>query len=108
MTAESPATVADVLRRAAQIHAERGGCKGRFKDGDGRVCMWGAIEAAVDEQSQTVATMITERQIEQAMQRRFATSAPYPGVDWNDLPATTDLDVQKVLLRAADDAEFSS
>jgi hypothetical protein len=99
MTAESPATVADVLRRAAQIHAERGGCKGDYEDSDGHICAIGALRLVVARSSSLFGE--AWRQLE----------ARQPGsclADWNDRPETTDADVEKLMLATADEIEFSS
>jgi hypothetical protein len=104
-------TVPDVLRRAAEIHAERGGCKNILETDDGRVCMWGAIEAAIQGLHLDYDTQYD------AVHRVMAFYFPienewdelYPGGNsFNDLAETTDLDVQKVLGRIADEIEFPS
>jgi hypothetical protein len=93
---------ADVLRRAAAIQAERGHCKRNFEDGDGHVCLLRAINIAwVD--SLRVGSALDE--IRDYLRTAFSERTLWPGASWNDLPETTGVDVEKFLLKAADEIE---
>jgi hypothetical protein len=94
-------TVSDVLRRAAQIHAERGGCKGDVVDDDGHVCLRHAVALAAQEVGYVNARH-AQVVINEPCVRLHGSLPAY----WNDHPRTTNEDVQKFLLRVADEVEF--
>jgi hypothetical protein len=102
-------TVSDVLRRAAEIHAERGGCKGSTDDAEGHICMMGAVFEALHQTDESYGSQMFTA-VREAV--HLAAHAVDPrldyGSEWNDLPETTDEDVQKFLLRVADEVEFQS
>lgn len=104
--------VAEVLRSAAQIHARRGGTKGTMQDGNGRVCMWGAIACALGWSDRlsihgiaATRTLLAD-EITMVLRKVFQDGSPYPGASWNDRPDVTDGDVQKLLLQVADQCEI--
>lgn len=100
MTAEAAA----VARRAAEIIQERGIHKGGVFDfATGRVCLLGAISAAVREQlgrSDAALASCALRAAAAAIVRVHGETIGFG--QWNDLPDTDEQDVAKVLLQAAD------
>lgn len=102
---------ANICREAAAVIEQRGHAKGRFEIEDGRVCMWGALQAAQfgdARQWNNDDPTYTELQRFFASKFRipFSKTHGLPGTQFNDLPATTGKDVQKFLLAAADELEF--
>jgi hypothetical protein len=102
--------MAEIAYKAADILAERGLCKGRNQDAEGRVCFWGAIriaafgmawEMAMPDNTALVATIrlmsasiLAERGVNCATNYAlysFTLSA------WNDMPSTTQEDVVQLL-----------
>lgn len=105
---------AQIAREAARIVQERGLAKGVFQDAEGRVCMHGAVGAALGceklKDSQHVYMQINEaleRHIEGTPNRVLLGLPGLPGVAFNDHPATTAIDVAKVLLKVADDLDVA-
>lgn len=97
---------ADVLRRAAQIQAERGHCKGKFEDARGRVCLHGAINAAWSEEVRVDSVLSEIRAYLRTAFDPADREYVLAGTVWNDLPETTGLDIEKFLLKAANEIEL--
>jgi hypothetical protein len=99
-------TVPDILRRAAQVLAERGWCQGDYEDEQGHVCARGAINLVV-----------TGLPWEEGEHNPLATSAAWALAkylngywaadvsDWNDAAERTEAEVRAALLAAAQRAE---
>lgn len=103
---------ADIARRAAEIQQERGHCKGNFRDAEGRVCLWGALNAAAAELGLTECFVPfphvgwAEPIARELRKVLSAQDEGFPGASFNDRPSTDERDVAKVLLQVADRLEI--
>ena len=101
---------ADIARRAAEIIQERGICKGQYNSWDGRVCLWGALAAAVGGESFFDIPFALQGTFTDALGEMFpedrAAFSVIPGAKFNDAPDTDERDVAKVLLQVADRLEI--
>lgn len=95
-------THADVAYRAAEIIAERGLCKYKPQDEEGRVCLWMALTLAAGEDASLdkhpVASMISEILIE----RDELPWVAYGFSLWNDDRDTSQEDVILLLKETAE------
>jgi hypothetical protein len=93
-------TVPDVLRRAEQVIAEQGWCRDVYTDGEGRVCVAGAVHIAVGYKP-TAGFLDTDV----CAAKEFLAESVRTGnlARWNDL--STEAEVRAALLAAAQRAE---
>lgn len=104
-------SVGDVFRRAAEVLRERGHCKGSLGDFEGRVCLYGALDVALDWMGLDTTTspelywsvadrMIRDMEPGYSTEREFEVAAA-----WNDEPSREQTEVEKFLLQVADRAD---
>jgi hypothetical protein len=100
-------TVPDVLRRAEQVVAERGWCRGDYEDEQGRVCSEGAINlAAYGDPCPTEETPDDQYDVAESAAKAVMTHLEVPTlVGWNDETAQDAAEVRAALLAAAQRAE---
>lgn len=100
-------TAGDVLREAVQLLQEKGHSKGHLLDSEGGVCAMGALTFTLMNH-QLLGTPLSQ----QSTLALFRTVDKVRGrkhcniVSWNDHPETTQADVEKVFLQAADAVDF--
>jgi hypothetical protein len=97
----------EVYREAAKALAAHGMCKGVIRTRDGRLCMIGALSRAVTGAGSIFLAYRDDlaRRAQAAGLRQAQTESPSPAVRFNDHPDTTQAEVEKFLLQAADDLE---
>lgn len=105
-------TVSDLLRDAARVMSERGMCKGQMHDGE-NLCALGAVGEVAKQSNETYGALTPALE---ALKDRVPpiptdvdggpVSGLHPVAYWNDLPETTQQDVEKLFLTTADAIEF--
>jgi hypothetical protein len=110
--------LAEILRKASEVIQEKGHCKGKLANEYGNVCMWGAIKTASvgviainDKEDYMKWEKIRGELLPIFRQSNHFSGSlisdyTWPGSLWNDKPETTSEDVQKFLLKTADEIEF--
>jgi hypothetical protein len=105
-------TVPDVLRRAEQVVAERGHCKGDFINDLGQVCPMGAINIVIcgDPDDLEIPSELSDfqRDVVAALAVGIASDGLHPHArvaNWNDDETRTEAEVRAALLAAAQRAE---
>ena len=98
---------AELARRAAALIREHGLCRGKVRDEQGRLCMYGALHDAagciVPDVTEMVQQVITEQFPDRVLADRFCVISLF-----NDHPDTTVEDVIAVLEKTAAQLEEST
>lgn len=105
----------EILRKAADYHAEHGHCKGTYRDAEGRVCAMGAIYSAtgcgwveVDGDIFAIGNPLHSRETVAALDYAHLAAREvghHVVHDYNDQPDTSPEDITLLLKRAAETAE---
>jgi hypothetical protein len=103
---------ADLAREAAQVIQKRGMVKGKFTDESGGVCLHGALACAQHNLGYALICDAVPEVADPAYgavcrQLRLRFPEDGSGAQFNDLPDTTATDVEKVLLKVADELELA-
>lgn len=90
--------VADVLEAAAEVIEVKGWCQKESVDGEGRVCVLGAVQSAdlLNRHPLTVRAM-------RALRNRLGLVQNYDVIAWNDRPGRTEGEVLDLLKHTAKD-----
>jgi hypothetical protein len=114
-TPPPPAEVAAVLRAAEQVLAARGWCQCAHVDGDGRVCLLGAIDTALASDPDAAdrlddAQRCLREQVVAQLRAELHTEAGTPRwlTVWNDMPGRTAAEVKQLLHRTAERLEAAA
>jgi hypothetical protein len=105
-----------VLMFAASIMEERGLAKGVAEDDDGRVCLWGAVSAAIRESKEKLGETMNEpgelarRTVRELVRKKSREANGGLGYEshvssWNDRPESTEKEMVALLREAAEEAK---
>jgi hypothetical protein len=111
-------TPSQIAYKAAEIMSQKGHCKGRIQDAEGRLCLYGALWMAAagsvraaqyyqpenEEQRYTI-KIISERVATLLRKENLCSSPVDTEISWNDMPSTTMEDVVLILKRTGEEME---